>query len=92
MKISKRKEKILSRIELLSRLIPNSIVRISVKGAPHVVIQSKYSVCYFASAKIYKIWDGYGTPGNKKIRSFKTIKEVVEYFNKLMNQGDKLCG
>lgn len=80
MKTFKRQDRNRSRIELLSKLIPDSIFRISKRGVPHLVVKSKYSVCYFGQGKFFRIFDNYATPENKKLCDIKTIKEVVDFF------------
>lgn len=76
-------QNIIANLEEVQRQIDNSIIRISARGVPHVVVDSKYSICYFVCRNVYKIWSGYATPENKKIKTVDFIPEVVEVIEKL---------
>lgn len=83
MKISKKTKAILSTLNYLVDRIPDSVLRFSARKVPHIVIDHKYSICWFAIAKEYRVWEGYGTPQNKKIAVLKKPQEVIELFKKL---------
>ena len=70
MKISKKTKAILNALESLVEKIPGSVLRFSAREVPHVVVDHKYSICWFAVAKEYRIWEGYATPQNRKIAAF----------------------
>ena len=86
MKISKKTKAILSALESLVEKIPGSVLRFSAREVPHVVVDHKYSICWFAVAKEYRIWEGYTTPQNRKIAVFKNKYEVVNFFKTLRGE------
>lgn len=82
-------EKIVNKLNSISNKIENSIIRTSAGGVPHIVIDSKYSICYFKTRNVFKIWDNYGTPDNKKVLTTADINIVLETIKELRKK-DKL--
>ena len=87
MKISKKTKAILNTLDYLVQRIPDSVLRFSAREVPHVVVNHKYSICWFAVAKEYRVWEGYATPQNRKIAVFKNKHEVVNFLKTL--RGDQ---
>jgi hypothetical protein len=79
----KNSERIINKLNSVSSKIENSIIRFSAAGAPHIVVDSKYSICYFHRTKNWRIWTGYATPQNKKVLTTKDVKEVIEKIEEL---------
>jgi len=67
-------------LERVATRIPNSIIRISARGVPHIVVDSYYSVAYFFSSDTYNVFSNYATPNNKKELHAVTFDKVIEFF------------
>lgn len=53
-------------------------VKSSKRGVPHLVIDGYWSVCWFGKTRVYRVWQGYATPGNMKVCDCATPEEVAE--------------
>lgn len=60
-------------------------LKISKRKVPHLVINDWFSICYFATYDFFKVFSGYGTIQNKRLKNFKSWEEVVAYFHYEMN-------
>lgn len=60
--------------------IPDAVFRISKRGVPHIVVNSYFSICWFNTTKIYRIFSEYATQDNHKIVDCKTYDEVINFF------------
>jgi hypothetical protein len=67
----------------LTEYLPNSILRISAQGVPHIVVDSYYSICWFGTKRFFRIWKGYATPKNTKLIDLKTADEVIHFVSKM---------
>lgn len=74
----KNSERIINKLNSVSDRIENSLVRFSVKGVPHIVVDSKYSIVYFHKTKNWRVWKGYATPENKKVLTTDSVEKVLQ--------------
>lgn len=75
--------KIKRKLDAVLENIDNSILRESARGVPHIVIDSKYSVCYFLKRDVYKVFKNYASPENEKVKTVKEVSEVIELIDQL---------
>lgn len=74
---------IFKKLKQVAHQIENSIIRISSKGVPHIVVNSYYSICYFRKTNIFRVWEGYATIENKKIKDFNNEDDLISFFMKM---------
>ena len=66
----------------LGEKLPKSTYRVSYHGVPHLVIDNRYSVCYFSGSKMWRIF--YPYPSNGQIQRRVDLfaeEDVINYFN-----------
>jgi len=73
--------------EQLTPYVNGTQTRFSKRGVPHLIVWVKnevYSLCFFGSSKIWRLFHPYPSYGSSQTRKdFLTIEGVVNYFKTL---------